>query len=640
MRVSRMNSLNEARMGGEGAPPSGGRTLRTYLERTRRAWAWAGLLLAAAGCTPAQYARQADDAAYRVLREKQRYALGETRPFDIDYKPFCVGGGSGAAGRCLLGGKPIPWGASGPRLVPPPRWARLVRRLCAGAPAWGGPVARLLAPGRWLAMAAGYLEVHPLRLRPCPPRILSLRECLEIAFSNSRSFQTRRERLYTSALALANLRHKWSLPAGELRGEADYVKITHESTTRDGSAESGLSFAQKFASGAVLTLGAGLDAATNFLNIRDTSFGSLLEANVTQPLLRGGWRGFAYEELYRAERDFAYEVLQYERFTQEFAVKITTDYYDVLRARDELQNESENRRRLEQTFKFVAAQVKAGMVSRVQADIAEQNVLDARSRIQTSQRRYRDALDNFKITLGLPIVANVELDQRELTRLKPKPIPFKEQEAIRIALRTRPDVLTNYARARDARRDVEIAADAFNPRLDLVLGISAPGTDPRKPFRMRFHDNTRSASLSFEYQLDQTDNRDAYRQALIDYNKARRDLEEFLDTVRLDVRASYRSLLESRRTYEIQKAAVALANRRTKLARREQKEGLASTRDVVEAEDALRASKNRLTAALVSYVTTRLSFLATLGMISVDEQGHLHERSRPFYFDRVGREKP
>jgi len=94
-------------------------------------------------------------------------------------------------------------------------------------------------------------------------------------------------------------------------------------------------------------------------------------------------------------------------------------------------------------------------------------------------------------------------------------------------------------------------------------------------------------------------------------------------------------LVQSERTHRIQQKAFALATRRTKMSRLEQKEGVASTRDVLEAEDALRSSKNALTTALVSYTTTRLNFLADLGMISVAEKGKIHERTEPFYFDRL-----
>ena len=58
----------------------------------------------------------------------------------------------------------------------------------------------------------------------------------------------------------------------------------------------------------------------------------------------------------------ALAVLEYERFTQTFAVEIAADYYGVLQQHDELENELENLRRLEQTAKFVRSEAEHGML--------------------------------------------------------------------------------------------------------------------------------------------------------------------------------------------------------------------------------------------------------------------------------------
>ena len=144
-------------------------------------------------------------------------------------------------------------------------------------------------------------------------------------------------------------------------------------------------------------------------------------------------------------------------------------------------------------------------------------------------------------------------------------------------------------------------------------------------------------SVSLQYDIDQTDNRNTYRNALIAMEKAKRDLAEFEDGVRIEVRQAYRTLLRSRRNYDLQVRNVEIAKRRRKLASLQQKEGQASARDVLEAEEALRSAQNGLTSALISYTTTRLTFLASLGMISVNEKGKVNERAEPFRFDRIQR---
>jgi outer membrane protein TolC len=168
-----------------------------------------------------------------------------------------------------------------------------------------------------------------------------------------------------------------------------------------------------------------------------------------------------------------------------------------------------------------------------------------------------------------------------------------------------------------------------------MMGLNVADGDGNRSTTLRWADQTRTVGASFQYSLDQTDNRDAYRNAMLRAEQAKRDLVKFEDNVRLSVRRSYRSLVQSSTSYKLQLRSVKTAVARSKLARLQQKEGLASTDDVLRAEESLRNAQDGLTQAMVSYTTTRLNFLADLGMMEVDEKGELHERKQPFEFERI-----
>ena len=387
-----------------------------------------------------------------------------------------------------------------------------------------------------------------------------------------------------------------------------------------------------------------MDLVSDLMGWRSSTLGSVVSANFTQPLLQGAFRGLAYEDQYRTERDFVFSVLEYERFTQEFGVGILTQYYSMLQLKDLLENERANILRLEETLALTKTLVEGGIRSPIEQDEAEQNLIDAKVRLERQRQQYYNGLDQFKIDLGLPIAARTEPDYpaalEELNRIGPKDIPVVESEAMAVALVTRPDVLRQAAEVRDAERDVEIAADNFLPILDVTLGISADSTAPRKLTRMEFHRHTRNAAVVFDYDLDQTDNRDAYRNAMLDFDRSRRDWDEFVDELELAIRRSYRTLLQSRNSYDLEMRNLEIAKRRRKLAVLQQKEGQASARDVLRAEDALRQAQNGVTNALISYTTTRLDFMTTLGLVGVGEKGTLHERAKPFKFDRIRERYP
>jgi outer membrane protein TolC len=560
----------------------------------------AAVLLAAfaglAGCTPSQYAGQADRDALRTVQQGNQLAMGRPEAFGVAYNPY----------------RPKANEAKEPN----------------------EPNATIVVGGKSIAMDGNSL------------RKLSLDECLRIASRNSRSFQLQKESLYGAALALSNSRRGWDfpLPAGEITGDASRIVVNKGGQTNSGDAAVNGSLVQKFVNGGVMTLGLGVDLASDLMGWKSTSLGSLVSANFTQPLLRGAWRGLAYENQYRMERDFLFTVLEYERFTQSFAVGIVRQYYAVVQQRDQLENERENIVRLEETFQLTKTLVEGGIRSQVELDQADQNLMDARVRLMQDEQQYQNSLDAFKIALGLPVRARVELDypdaMKELNRVGPLAVPVGEAEAFEVALRSRPDVLRQAAAVRDADRDVEIAADAFLPTLNVTLGISAANAGPRDAAQIRFDRHTRWASGTFQYDLDQTDNRDAYRNTMLVRDRALRQWDEFVDSLRLDIRQSYRSLMLSKQTYELRLRNVDIAKRRRKLAVLEQKEGQASARDVLDAEDALRTAQNNVTGALVNYTTTRLQLMTTLGLLVVDEKGMLHEREKPFEYDRIRQRYP
>jgi outer membrane protein TolC len=573
--------------------------------------AWIG------GCTPKQYAQQADKTGSAAVLDANRAALGKPAGMDITYRP-------------------LPWQPT-------------------TAPASGQNAAATQPGTQAVKSASTQPTTRPVAIRignklipiggEGAATLITLAEAMDIGFRNSRDFQTQKELLFTQGLAVANTRRAWTFPpvGGGANGAVSRTVggYDHPSSNINGSV--GPTLLESFVDGGQLLLGSGLNYASSMTGVNNTAVGSLLSANFTQPLLQGAWRGLAYEPQYRAERDLLVAAYAYERYTQTFSVTVATSYYNVLQQRDQLENEQANIKQLKWVLALTSSLVEGGERPPLERDQAEQNYLNAQVTYEGLLQSYSDQLDNFKLLLGLPITARMELDPAEMKKLIAqglRPMTLDENAAIHVAKSARPDVLTSRATLRDADRNVEIAADKFNPQLDVVLCTSVTGQPPRKWGVINSSDATRSAELTFNYSFDQTSNRDAYRNAIIAFEKARRDLDVFMDNVTLQVRTSYRALLQSRHTYEIQLKNVQIARRLQKLTTLQHQNGEVAARDVLDAEEALRNAEDGLTSALISYTSTRLNFLVTLGLINVDDKGRLHERDTPESFERIQRIYP
>ena len=162
------------------------------------------------------------------------------------------------------------------------------------------------------------------------PMEIALTEALQIAAFNSREYQNQKESVFSAALALdreADAFHHSlagainTLLSGE-RGEGvESLK---------GTAEAGVTLTRKLEAGATLTSHLALDVARLLTGSRDSSLGLSLDASISIPLLRGAGRAVTREPLTQAERRLLYALRRFERFKQEFAVRLVSEYLSVL----------------------------------------------------------------------------------------------------------------------------------------------------------------------------------------------------------------------------------------------------------------------------------------------------------------------
>jgi outer membrane protein TolC len=175
----------------------------------------------------------------------------------------------------------------------------------------------------------------------------------------------------------------------------------------------------------------------------------------------------------------------------------------------------------------------------------------------------------------------------------------------------------------DARRGVLVAKNNLLPDFD-VSGSVAVDTKPGKPNTLEYNTErtTWQGMLELEIPLNRQAERNTFRSALIDLRRAERNHEEFRDQVRVDVRRALRQIALARVTLEIQRQNIPVNEfRRAQVEEFARLGRLGSTRDTIEAEDALRNARNAYAAALSDYRSTILEFLLAAGVLRVGEDG-------------------
>ena len=446
-------------------------------------------------------------------------------------------------------------------------------------------------------------------------------ECLEIAAANSRDYQDRKERLYRAALDLTLERWRFSTRF-TLDGSAGVTGNGEDANNATVDADLGMN--RLLGSGARIVAGIG----SSLFRAISTGDGwdalSELSLSVTQPLLRGAAREVVLEPLTQAERDLVYEVRSFERFRRTFAVDVTNDYFGIILTLDSIANEEENLKNLRFLQARNEAHANAGKLSSIQLDQASQDLLSSEGRLLELYARFGTQLDNFKVRLGLPPEAALTLDPAEFDNLRVldgsdlDALPVDSLDSI--ALSRRLDYLNTAEASEDAERRARISADALSAGLDLTVGLGASSVEGR-PAAFRDGSLPWSARLDWDLPIDNLDDRNAYRSALLSLQSALRAEESLRDAVVSDLRDDLRQAQSTRERFKVQQRAVELARRRVESVELNFKAGRAQTRDLLEAQRSLLSAQNAASSALRDFGISRLRLYSDLALTEVSTDG-------------------
>ena len=312
----------------------------------------------------------------------------------------------------------------------------------------------------------------------------------------------------------------------------------------------------------------------------------------------------------------------HEVITVPGALEIVNDYFALLAQKDNIRNRYTNYLgRLQSTQRLVARVVDRESLSGV--DQARQAELGAKNNYVNAVATYRNALDQFKIKLGLPLGEKLALDDQALKEVEQTglvPAPLDADQAYRLGVQKQLQILNEIDRFEDLKRKTRVAANGLKADLNLVANASLNSEPPTD--YTRFDPNKVRAGVGLELNLpiDRLRERNNYRATLVSFEAELRNLTLTLDTLKDNIQRGVRTLDQRRQNYQIQTNALDVANRRVESTTLLQQAGRAEVRDVVESQDAQIAAQNAVTTALIDYQEARLQLMLDIGALDTELQ--------------------
>jgi hypothetical protein len=289
-----------------------------------------------------------------------------------------------------------------------------------------------------------------VRARP-PGFIIKLDQSVELGVINSPIYQTFREELYEAALPVTLERYNFSYQFAAIE---DWVRQSAGPQSLEGeqnnwTGNGTVSVTKLFSTGALLTFDFFNKTVFNFVSPRPFTSVSTIDLNFTQPFLQGGGKAVTLEPLTRAERDLVYSIRAYARFREEFYASValgtslpaslvqlaggggatgpisalaalgiaSTDvsggfvgYLSTLFRECDLAADQKLVQDLERALRIYEGYQEGGQFSPLQVDQVRSTLLNAQNTVLTDRQFASNAVDQFKLLLGLPVNLPLILD--------------------------------------------------------------------------------------------------------------------------------------------------------------------------------------------------------------------------------------
>lgn len=460
-------------------------------------------------------------------------------------------------------------------------------------------------------------------------KVLPLDEALDTGITYGREYLGKKEEVFLSALDLTLARYRL---APIFRGSE---RVAWASDTRTAQVQQGVSdlvstntFARTESAGFNWLYRTGARISADFTRdfLRFTTGNSSvnqsnLAVSIVQPLLEGGGTTVTLEALTQEERDLLYDLRSFADFRRGYIVNLVTEYYGVLQARDQVKNNFVAYQGFLKSVDQEEAFAEEGRATKTEVGRLRQAALQSKSRWINSIRNYQNALDNFKITVGAPVDESIILDDKELLQLRIEAPDISRDEAVQIALVTRPDLATSADRVADAERQIKVAKNGLLPGLDISLDyrtVSDPGnTTPAINWDRRRWEG----AVDLDLPLDRKAERNIYRASLVFLDRAKRADELARDRAKLDINDGFRAIEQAKSNFEVAEQQVTLAESRVEEQELRQELGQGDAQDLVDARIDLLNARNQRTSTVIDHALARMRLWRDMGILYVSDDG-------------------
>lgn len=426
---------------------------------------------------------------------------------------------------------------------------------------------------------------------------LTLERAIGLALTRNRTLAVSALGSRSAALSVDTARSAFAISA---RPE---VSI-NTATGGQGASTVGFSASRKFTSGTQLSSRVTREEFNGIDGSRER-----LVVEVSQPLFRFSGRLVNEEPIAQANSALKRARRQLESQKQDLVVDVARTYENILRLQQQLKADQGSYARSETLYKSTSAKERLGRASRIDTLRVDLQRGQAQSRLETDREQLESTRRSFAELLGFDPGTPFELEPTTSIDIKAPPL----ENAVRIAFRNRLDYAQALEDQVDARRGVKIARKGLWPDLRLVARYEHVYDTPLATLG---DDNRWFLGLSADTDFNQTNERNALRQAGIDAESARQMVEIMRLSIAREIQQRLLAYHRAAADLKIRERNLRYAKARLSLARRLFDIGRGDNFTVTDAEQAFVQAQSDQLAGKSDASITGYELLRAMGTLT------------------------
>lgn len=324
----------------------------------------------------------------------------------------------------------------------------------------------------------------------------------------------------------------------------------------------------------------------------------------------------------RAELDLENTVESYKRSQLDLIFNVTSGFYSMYRAQRQAEIDGERVEQSENSYRIARLKQQAGLLPEVEVLRLEVDLLNSQNTSERSRAALKEAEDNFKIAVGLPLEDSV----RVVPDLTYTLVDISVEKATTEALQRRTELRSDEIAIERSRLTVKEVDTNREFRGELFLSYGIFNRRPELSDAFRNFSDDRVANFSFIFPLwDWGRNRSEVAAATANLENARLARDNRVDQIVKEVRVAVRNLSSAQQRVEITKRSEELAEKSYRINLLKFENGDLSSQD-------LALEQNRLTEARTNYLNAIIDYKQALADLQRKTLWDF-ERNAPVEFD-------